>query len=77
MPGAYWKVIIVEPVGQSRKVAAFIINQDANGTDDYAASLTTIKVIQDRNKLSLFPNLPANLYKTKDDTWVASWKNLN
>ncbi len=76
VPGAFWKVILAKPVGEPLKVAAFIINQEAKRTDKYADALTTIKAIQDRNELILFPKLPANLLMKQDTTWVKEWEQL-
>ncbi len=76
VPGAFWKVIFAKPVGDPLKVAAFIINQEAKRTDKYADALTTIKAIQDRNKLILFPKLPPDLLTKKDVVWVKEWEQL-
>jgi len=77
VPGAFWKVVIAKPKGQSLKVAAFIMNQDATTADDFEDTQTTIKVIQDRSGFVLFPNLATTLIDSEDQAWVATWANLD
>lgn len=77
VPGAFWKVILIKPKGESLKAAAFIIGQDTQRSEDYADMLTTIEMMQTRNWLTLFPGLPAALLTSQDAAWVASWKELN
>ncbi len=76
VPGAFWKVAIVKPKGESLKVAAFIMNQTATTSDNFVATQTTIKEIQDRTGFVLFPRLLAALVDSKDEEWVATMEEL-
>ena len=64
--------MIAKPRGESLKVAAFIMTQDATTSDAFEDTQTTIKEIQARNGFVLFPMLNAALTYSRAGEWVAT-----
>ena len=75
VPSGFWKIVVVEDAG-SLKVAAFIMNQNAESTN-ILGYLVTVEEVETKSGLDFLWELPDDkenaIEATKDEAWVQQW----